>query len=161
MARRHNSLIPLSHQHQHALALAVIIRRKFGLKETESVWCQEMVLKVQKMYTGELRGHFEVEEEVLFPGMQLYLGALPLVDELVRDHVAIRGLVRGVEAMPSREALSEFGSVLEAHVRKEERKLFREFEKRMPADEAARLGGEISAALNRACAKLSVTGKEG
>ncbi len=154
MTRRHNSLIPLSHQHQHALALAVIIRRRFGVKESDSVWCEEMVLKVEKLYAGELRGHFEVEEEVLFPAMQHYLGALPLVDELVSDHVAIRGLVRVLESIPTREALSEFSHVLETHVRKEERKLFPEFEKRMPPAEALKLGGEISAALSRACSKL-------
>ena len=154
MARRHNSLIPLSHQHQHALALAVIIRRRFGLRESEPAWCREMVGKVQKLYAGELRGHFEVEEEVLFPAMQHYLGRLPLVDELISDHVAIRCLVRGLEAMADREALAEFSQVLETHVRKEERKLFREFEKRMPADEALKVGSEIAAALAAACSKL-------
>jgi hemerythrin-like domain-containing protein len=154
MARRHQSLIPLSHQHQHALALAVIIRRKFGKKKDETAWYEEMISKIQKLYAGELRGHFEVEEEVLFPEMERYLGKLPLVDELVRDHVALRGLVRGLESIPEVAALNEFSRMLEAHVRKEERKLFPEFEKRMPAAEALKLGGEILTRLVNACTKF-------
>src|SRR5712692_10405809 len=96
MSRRHDSLIPLSHQHQHALALAVIIRRRFGMKKDEAAWREETAAKVRKLYSAELTGHFEVEEEVLFPQMETYLGPLPLVTELRDDHQALRGLVTRV-----------------------------------------------------------------
>ena len=63
MARRHATLIPLSHQHQHALALVVIIRRRFGIEKGEKIWREEQVGKIQKAWKAELKGHFEVPSE--------------------------------------------------------------------------------------------------
>lgn len=151
MARRHDSLVPLSHQHQHALALAVIIRRRFGAEKGQRTWQGEMVAKVQKAYQAELQGHFEVEETVLFPQMERHLGRLELVSELLRDHQSLRNFVKQLEEVVELHTLDGFAALLEAHVRKEERQLFVEFEKRMPAEEAVKIGREIAARLIKAC----------
>jgi hemerythrin-like domain-containing protein len=165
MPRRHDSLIPLSHQHQHALALAVIIRRRFGMLSDPMEWQNRMIERALKAYEAELRGHFEVEEEVLFPQMERYLGPLDLVGELRNEHAALRECIKRladcprvtgvIEPSPLRlMLLDEFSLLLERHVRKEERQLFVEFEKRMPADEALKLGREIESRLARACPRL-------
>jgi hemerythrin-like domain-containing protein len=151
MGRRHDSLIPLSRQHQHALALAVIIRRRFGMEEEEEIWRKVIVDNIQQAYKNELAGHFDVEEAVLFPEMRRYLGEIPLVQELLRDHAAVRELVKQLGPASAIAALDEFSSLLEAHVRKEERRLFPEFEKKMPAAEASRVGREIEARLAKVC----------
>ena len=153
MARRHESLIPLSHQHQHALALAVIIRRRFGIEKGEPAWREEMVNRIHEAYRVELDGHFEVEETVLFPEMERHLGPLALVAELFRDHASLHGLVRLLEASATFSLLDGFSALLEAHIRKEERQLFAEFEKRMPADEARTLGKQIKTRLAEICPK--------
>jgi len=153
MARRHESLIPLSHQHQHALALAVIIRRRFGIEKGEPAWREEMVSRIHEAYRAELDGHFEVEETVLFPEMERHLGPLALVAELLRDHDSLHGLVRLLEASATFPLLDGFSALLEAHIRKEERQLFAEFEKRMPADEARTLGKQIKTRLTEVCPK--------
>lgn len=154
MARRHPSLIPLSHQHQHALALAVIIRRRFGMEKGEGPWREEQVEKVQKAWKAELKGHFEVEEGLLFPEMERHLGKIRLLEELLRDHASLRGLVKLLGSSPQFPLLDGFSALLEAHVHKEERELFAEFEKRMPPDEARKLGKKIAARLNRLCPGL-------
>ncbi len=156
MSRRHDSLIPLSHQHQHALAIAVIIRRRFGIEKGEPAWLEEMAQRTQKLYTAELSGHFDVEEAVLFPQMERYLGPLELVSELRGEHLALRDFIRRVgkrHGVLLRE-LDEFARLLERHVRKEERQLFAAFEKRMPAEEARKIGVEIEARLIKACPRL-------
>lgn len=156
MSRRHDSLIPLSHQHQHALALALIIKRRLGSEKGEDVWREDMVEKVRKLYSGELVGHFEVEETILFPEMERYLGTLNLVAELRGEHQNLRDLIHHLQprlAAPL-EVLDEFSTSIESHVRKEERQLFMEFEKRMPAAEAKRVGVEIDARLLKACPRL-------
>jgi len=153
-SRRHDSLIPLSHQHQHALALAVIIRRRFGMDKPGQDWVTEMAAKTGRIYTAELAGHFEVEEGVLFPEMERYLGPLELVGTLLDEHQSLRGLVKAVEASPSLTSLDAFAALIESHVRKEERQLFPEFEKRMPAAEALRLGREIDSRLMKVCPRL-------
>lgn len=154
MARRHDSLIPLSHQHQHALALTVIIRRRFGIEKGEPVWRQEQVEKIQKAWKAELKGHFEVEEGLLFPEMERYLGKIKLVEELLRDHTSLRGLIKLLESSSEFPLLDGFSALLESHVHKEERELFAEFEKKMPAAEALRLGREIESRLVKACPNL-------
>jgi hemerythrin-like domain-containing protein len=154
MSRRHDSLIPLSHQHQHALALAVIIRRRFGIEKGEELWREEQAEKIQKAWLAELKGHFEVEEEVLFPEMERSLGKIRLVEELVRDHRSLRGLIQLLESSSTYPLLDGFAAFLDAHVHKEEGELFAEFEKKMPAAEALRLGKEIDARLAKVCPLL-------
>ena|SRR5690348_8174732 len=156
MSRRHDSLIPLSHQHQHALAVAVIIKRRFGREHREDEWREEMTEKIRKLYAAELTGHFEVEETVLFTEMERYLGPLKLIAELKRDHQALRELIGLLppRAAPPLATLDQFSSSIDQHVRKEERELFMEFEKKMPADEARRVGAEIDARLLKACPRL-------
>lgn len=154
MPRRHDSLIPLSHQHQHALALAVIIRRRFGMEKGKKRWREEQVEKIQKAWQAELKGHFEVEEGILFPEMERHLGKIRLVGELLRDHASVRGLIKLLESSSDFSLLDGFAALLEAHVHKEERELFAEFEKRMPADEARKLGKEIETRLAKVCPGL-------
>ena len=156
MSRRHDSLIPLSHQHQHALALAVIIKRRFGSENREEAWREEIREKIGKLYSAELTGHFEVEEAVLFPEMERYLGKLELVTDLRREHQSLRDLIRLLEKNPRipMQSLDEFSASIDRHVRKEERQLFMEFEKRMPAAEAKRVGSEIDARLLKVCPRL-------
>ena len=156
MSRRHDSLIPLSHQHQHALALAVIIKRRFSSEKGEDAWREEMTEKIQKLYSAELIGHFDVEETILFPEMERYLGELNLVAELRGEHQNLRDLIQNLQpgvAAPL-EMLDTFSTSIELHIRKEERQLFMEFEKRMPAEEANRVGVEIDARLLKACPRL-------
>jgi len=156
MSRRHDSLIPLSRQHQHALALALIIRRRDELDKGEPAWLEATAAKIRNAYTVELAGHFEVEEAVLFPEMERYLGKLELAAELVEDHKPLRGLVRRIEAAPMALLFDDFSARLDAHVRKEEKQLFVEFEKRMPAEEALKLGREIETRLIQACPALAI-----
>ena len=151
MSRRHDSLIPLSHQHQHALALAVIIRRRFGIETGEAPWREEQVEKIQKAWLAELKGHFEVEEGLLFPEMERYLGKLRLVEELKRDHLSLHGLVMLLESSNDYALLDGFGALLESHVHKEEQELFAEFEKKMPPAEALKLGKVIETRLAKVC----------
>jgi iron-sulfur cluster repair protein YtfE (RIC family) len=149
MPRRHDSLIPLSHQHQHALALAVIIRRRFGAEKGEDAWLEEMLSKAQHAYRAELVGHFEVEEAILFPEMERNLGELGLIAELLDEHQKIHVIVKGLETNPALSGLDELSALLAAHIHKEERRLFAEFESRMPADEALKIGREIDARLKK------------
>lgn len=142
---RHPSLIPLSHQHQHALALCVQIER--GLRPGASPGqTAKLARKAADLFELELRNHFDVEERILFPAIRERLGAVPLVDELIAEH-------RRLEALIARapETLAEFGSTLSAHIRKEERDLFEDIQKRLPAETLEQLGKKIGAEVVRVC----------
>jgi Hemerythrin HHE cation binding domain len=155
MARRHESLIPLSRQHHHALVLALLIRRRDGWERSEAAWLEETSTRVREAYSGELAGHFEVEETLLFPEMERHMGRLELVAELRQEHRALRRFVESSESAPNVALFDDFAALLDAHVHKEEQRLFAEFEKRMPGEEALKLGREIDARLTKACPRFA------
>src|SRR4051794_14008495 len=125
---RDKNLIPLSHQHQHALALCVRIDRA-TLNETS---VKEFHAEIAELWEGELRFHFEAEETVLFPaGTEIGLGEL--VQELIAEHRAIGRWAEGArERLMDRDGLREFARVLSGHVRKEERRLFEGIQRGFP-----------------------------
>jgi hemerythrin-like domain-containing protein len=141
---RDRNLIPLSHQHQHALALCVRLDR--GLKsgvpapgELEA-WQAE----VEQLFQGEIRYHFEAEEKVLFPAARRQGGLRILVDELLAEHVRLRALAqRAVARSLDAAGLQQFADALSAHIRKEERQLFEQCQALLPATELERLGGAL------------------
>jgi len=65
---RHSSLIPLSHEHQHGLALCVLTERALNADPSpENVAAQARAIVEQ--FEGELQNHFHIEEEILFPAL--------------------------------------------------------------------------------------------
>ena len=61
---RDPSLIPLSRQHQHALALCVRIDRALEASGFDLKTWQE---EVEQHFAQEIQFHFAAEEQVLFP----------------------------------------------------------------------------------------------
>ena len=155
---RDPSLIPLSHQHQHGLALAVIIDR--GLKADPSERnAEELSRKVTQLAEIELLGHFKVEEEVLFPAVRPFLGSEEIIDELIAQHRQIEELLSRLTqaAAGGRLALlREFGLLLSSHIRTEERQLFEQIQQRLSADDLLALGKQVDASVQKIC---PLTGK--
>ena len=138
---RDRNLIPLSHQHQHALALCVQIER--GLR-SEHPDPQHWQSEVARLFESEIRYHFEAEEKVLFTFAQRAPGLRDLVDELRIEHASLRKYAAGAAAgrltVPE---LQMFHTSLAAHVRKEERRLFEGMQEFFPVEELSRLGAEL------------------
>jgi hemerythrin-like domain-containing protein len=150
---RDPSLHPLSHQHQHGLALSVLIDR--GLKADSSAkTADDLAGKVAAAWAVELRGHFQVEEGVLFPAVEPYLESKTIVADLIEQHRQMEALVGKIAeaAGPVRiELLIEFGQLLSKHIRIEERQLFEEIQARLSKDEIAFLGRQIDENVQRIC----------
>ncbi len=151
MARRHESLIPLSHGHHHGLVLSLCLRRELSSASRDETALRSLVRAVVSFFEEELVPHFAAEEEGLFPLMEAALGRLALIQELREEHERFRTWVaelRHVTDSPSvEETLRAFGALLHDHIRKEERVLFPLFEKRMPPAEAQRAGEMIARRL--------------
>ncbi len=155
---RDPSLIPLSHQHQHGLALAVLIDR--GLKADPSEQkAEELSHKAAQLGEVELLGHFKVEEEVLFPAVRPFLDSEEMIDELIGEHRQMEELLGRLAHAPAGERtalLGEFGALLSRHIRTEERRLFEQIQGRLSADDLLALGERIDASVRKVC---PVTGK--
>ena len=136
--RRDPALIPLSHQHQHALALCVRIERALQSGKADlSHWQDE----VARLFASEIRYHFESEEKVLFPAAARQPALSALVDELLAEHKALRKYAHDAAAGKMKaKNLQAFATALSGHVRKEERILFEKLQQVLPPAELRRLG---------------------
>jgi iron-sulfur cluster repair protein YtfE (RIC family) len=145
---RDKSLIPLSRQHQHALALCVRIDRASPIGEADlGAWQAE----IKQRFQSEISIHFLAEESVLFPAGKKFDELTPLIEELLRDHAVLRELFAKAEASNMTSAdLSGFGLRMSAHIRKEERQLFERLQELMNQDELALLGRNLEEALKDA-----------
>jgi iron-sulfur cluster repair protein YtfE (RIC family) len=141
---RDPSLLPLSHDHHHGLALALRCRKQAlgQIKPMGPEGVRERAQEVLEFYRANLLAHFKAEEEVLFPLMREQVaGCGDMLDQLVRDHQQLH------RAMPQLEAgvglaklIFDLGDLLERHIRKEERELFPLFEAHVDAKKADEAG---------------------
>jgi hemerythrin-like domain-containing protein len=145
---RDKSLIPLSHQHQRALALCVRIDRAqpIPIKDLQS-WQTE----IEQHFDQEINIHFSAEEQVLFPTARQFRELAPLVEELIADHASLRESNSQAKARTmSAESLPAFAQQLSNHIRKEERQLFERLQQLMSKTDLATLGIHLEEALKEA-----------
>jgi hemerythrin-like domain-containing protein len=145
---RDKSLIPLSRQHQHALALCVRLDRalKAGKIDLES-WQAE----IAQIFEQEIAIHFAAEEKYVFPAAAKFPELQPVVQELLNEHATLRDLfARAGSRSLDWAALSTFAAALAQHVRKEERQVFEGMQKLMSAGEMEALGAALERDLESA-----------
>lgn len=145
---RDPSLIQLSHQHQHALALCVRLERALQTGAADlGVW----QLEVHQHYANEVRFHFAAEEKVLFPAARRFPELAALVKELSGEHERLREyFAHAGQGTADQGELETFAKLLSGHIRKEERQLFEAVQKRMRPEELKSLGDELARALEDA-----------
>lgn len=138
MTRRQDALIPLTHDHHHALAQARRLRDVSKLDDvTERRTGADDFLN---FYFGRAVRHFHEEEELFFAPLIDHEQARDLIVRAVVDHLRLHASVRTVkrqltagEADP--DTLSEISRILTEHVRFEEKELFPLIESLIPEDD--------------------------
>jgi hemerythrin-like domain-containing protein len=142
---RDKSLIPLSHQHQHALALCVRIDRASPIPGSDlAAWQTE----ITQLFQTEIGIHFAAEEQVLFPVARRFKELVPLVEGLLADHVDLRErFAKAEDHNMSATELAAAAQRFAAHIRKEERQLFERLQELMNREELAHLGRQLNHAL--------------
>jgi len=146
--QRDKNLIPLSHQHQKALALCVRIDRAQPIPVAN---LQAWQAEIEQHFEQEIKIHFAAEERVLFPAAAGFPELSPLVKELIADHASLCESFSQAEARSmSAEDLPAFAQELSAHIRKEERQLFERLQKLMMPEDLAALGAKLEEALKDA-----------
>jgi hemerythrin-like domain-containing protein len=150
---RDPNLIPLSRQHQHALALCVRLDRAL---QAGRVDVEAWQVEIQQQFESEIGIHFAAEEKELFPAAARFLELKPLVAELLAEHILLRDYFAHAAARSlDRQSLGTFGEKLIQHIRKEERQLFEGMQRVMSSQELATLGSALDEALksaSQACA---------
>jgi hemerythrin-like domain-containing protein len=145
---RDKSLIPLSRQHQHALALCVRIERAMPIDDLKLTDWQ---VEIAQQFEAEIKVHFAAEEQIVFPAARTFIELNPLIDDLLGDHQWLRACFAKAEArQSSQEELLAFARRLSEHIRKEERQLFERLQELMPQAELSTLGQHPDRALESA-----------
>jgi hemerythrin-like domain-containing protein len=135
---RDKSLIPLSHQHQHALALCVRIDRAVKAGEPQ---VRAFEAEIQQIFEQEIQFHFQAEEAVIFPPAERFAELRQLVAELIAEHSVLRELFEQAGKHDLETAtLHKFATLLSSHIRKEERQLFEGMQNLMSAEELSTIG---------------------
>ncbi|HVP43535.1 MAG TPA: hemerythrin domain-containing protein [Terriglobales bacterium] len=137
---RDKNLIPLSHQHQHALALCVRIDRSLQAGGKAEDWNDE----IARAFDTEIQYHFAAEEQILFPACEKYEPLKLLIKQLLAEHVTLRGFfaMAAAKTMDVRQ-LATFHQSLSQHIRTEERELFEQSQRLMPQPEMDALGAAM------------------
>ena len=126
MTRRHDSLIPLTHDHHHALAQTRRLRGAAKDNERELLRQSQAFLD---FFHDETVSHFREEEEVVFPLAVEDERAKEVLARVMMEHLQIRALatrleVEVTESRVTPESATELATALDAHIRFEERKVF-------------------------------------
>lgn len=149
---RHPSLIALSHDHHHGLALALRCRKQAlgQLKPMGVAGLRERAKEFLDFFAANLVAHFRAEEEVLFPVLRDAVPAsVSMLDELIKHHEQIRSAVLQLEAGTGlAKLIFDLGDLLERHIRREERELFPLFEEHLEARKAEAIGVEMKKILD-------------
>lgn len=142
MAKRHSALIPLTHDHHHALGQA---RQLIEAAKADAEARKATARSFLDFYREDSLLHFREEEEVLLPPLFQHLEDVPeeAIQVLV-EHVRIHGMAARLkdsvaEGVPEGEQLKELGETLRAHVRLEEDRLFPLIEETLSEEELVRL----------------------
>lgn len=149
MAKRHHSLVPLSQDHHHGLALALRLRQGDQALLNDG-WTHdraEQARRVQEFYERDLRSHFAAEEDAVFPVLRANSPrSVSTVNTLTEQHRELEQLVSRIATAQDREleqALVAFGELLERHIRIEERELFQVYQADLTPEQMERVGEEV------------------
>ena len=124
--KRHDSLIPLTHDHHHALVQARHLERAADGEPSERLSQARTFLG---FFESDTIGHFREEEEAVFPLVIDSAEAGEPLTRLLLEHVRLHALVAALrsevaDAEVKGETMRLIASLLQRHIRYEEKVLF-------------------------------------
>ncbi len=131
--KRNKALQPLSREHHQGLLLSWKIKKGIS----KSVAPERIADYIKWFHEHYLKPHFEAEERHLFP---ILGNEHPLVARALKEHAELTALVE----VNLHNNLNEFASLLEKHIRFEERVLFNELQETATADQLIHLEEQLT-----------------
>ncbi|HUG54554.1 MAG TPA: hemerythrin domain-containing protein [Vicinamibacteria bacterium] len=142
---RDPALVPLSRDHHFALRQAFWMRRAAGAPDMEAA--TRVARDYLTFHRDELVPHIADEEEILFPAFEPF--DREGTQRLRREHHEIHALTsrlrsRLEEAGDPRTLMAELASLIDDHVRYEERAYFMAVQERLPSAVLEAVGARIA-----------------
>ncbi len=151
--KRAEQLQKLSHQHHNGL-MAVLLLKK-GIEKHAAV----DVLNGFIIHTweNELRTHFIKEEVYLHPHFLHLPELMPMYEQMKTEHHAIRRMIDAVRnGESSVELITSFYTLLEKHIRFEERELFEYIQTHIGAEHFAAVETSLDDLTAKACSDYPI-----
>lgn len=135
--KRNVNIIPLSREHHYGLLFCWKIRQ--GLAKQVSL--DRIRLYILHFWKDNLKGHFQVEETLLFKGQ---FGTL--CTRALEEHKEIRGLIGVITGSGFRAEsyYARLANTIEKHIRFEEREVFPFLEKQLTEERLTTVGALLS-----------------
>lgn len=133
--KRHESLKPLSHHHTYALHIALKLSRMGTDKSLLTL--EEMKEELHDFWEPGGQQHFREEEEILLTSFAQYASIdRPEITDMLLEHVTIRSLIDIILCSTAIDikTMHKLSTILEKHIRKEERIIFPMIEETLPED---------------------------
>lgn len=133
--QRTAALIPYSKEHHDGLLIALRLKKGGPSSPHDTLWptaIAEQRDALLRFAEHDLYPHFDREEQELFPAITsistIEQELREAINSLHADHQVMREMLKKLEAVSTileiQELLRAFGTILEAHIRKEEREVF-------------------------------------
>lgn len=142
--RRDPSLIPLSHDHHHALVRVFEIRQ--ALRGGEDL--SDQLHRTREFYRDHLIPHFRAEEEVVVPALRgATTQAEAFLERLSTEHRSLHAMAAGLD--DDTAGFAAFADLLESHIRFEERELFPFYQANVAPEVRIAVEVDVRRILNR------------
>lgn len=151
--KRDQNLYPLSHQHHNGL-MAVLLLEKGVTKNADLKIMNDFILDC---WESELENHFIAEEKNLDPSLLQLPQLNDLYNRMISEHELIRNIIDAIkQKQESKELIVSFHTLLENHIRFEERTLFPFIQEHATEVSLSLLGKQISHLTNGNCSNYLV-----
>jgi hemerythrin-like domain-containing protein len=151
--KRDVSLQPLSRQHHDAL-MACLMIEKGVKKHTDLKILQDFT---RQLWEKDLNTHFSLEENYLVPYLRQKHFPEYIIQSLLRDHELLRVLSQRIlNGGASYEGFRAFSTLLEQHVRFEERLVFEKAQEMIPDKELMQVASHFPSQTPSICKSYPV-----
>lgn len=151
--KRHPQLQPLSRQHHNGLLMALLLKK--GIAKDASV--QEMNHFISLNWEEDLKQHFDLEETILLPALAGSTFDIHLISRLKEEHAFIRSMVaKAASSLSSKDDIIAFHTLLDAHIRFEEKIFFPQAEEVLTEEKLNKIGQALEEDLTKNCLQYPV-----
>jgi hemerythrin-like domain-containing protein len=151
--KRHPHLQPLSRQHHNGLLMVLLLKK--GIAKNASI--SEMNHFISLNWEEELKHHFEMEETILLPALAGSSFDMSLITQLKEEHSSIRAIVKKSELKTATlDDIIIFHSLLESHIRFEEKQFFPQAETVLTEAQLQKIGVQLDEDLTKNCLQYPV-----
>ena len=151
--KRHKQLQPLSREHHNGLLAALLLKK--GIKK--SAVTNVMADFIIDFWNTELEAHFNSEENVLIPALKETAFDETLTRRLLNEHFAMRSYIHSLQnGLTDVSIIEDFATLLEEHIRFEERIYFPEAENFLNEEQLLAIGSHLHENKETNCINYAV-----